>query len=83
MVYYVVIRHRSSITVEYLNSIYNTPGKLPNWAWIYGPFQTFEEAKIAYQEVLQHVDDDDHGIFAINVREWYRYNSLSRTLQKM
>lgn len=38
MVYYVAIRNRSSITVEYLNSIYNTTGKLPNWAWIYGPF---------------------------------------------
>lgn len=83
MKYYVIIRNRANITIDYLNSVISKPGKLPNWAWAYGPFQTFEEAVITYQSVLNHVDDDDYGIFAIYNKNWYRYNSLSKTMKKL
>ncbi len=74
MPYYIVIRNRCFIDLEYIRKNLGTATRsTEEWSWVYGPYYNIIDANRAYGEVLVHVDDDDYGIFTVDKSgQWWR-----------
>ena len=76
MQYFVVTRFRCIIDAKYIESILgNAVRGTPDhrvWTDIHGPYFTLEEAKATFDDIKNHVDDDDYGIFALDDSGWWR-----------
>ena len=80
--FYIIIRNRSVITIDYLCKIIDKKtGKMKLTGFGYGPFNTLAEAKSKWPDAMREVDDDDYGVFELTYNGfWYRFDHINEKM---